>query len=153
MIYADSDWRGVARAIEALNDDRPLILVGHSWGADDAIRLWRRLQSSGIHIRLLVTLDPVTPSKVPTNVDRATNFYESNGIRDIFPWWRGVPLSSDNAGTPVLNIDVRHERPDLDAAGATHGTICNSRGIQKEIIRQIGLAAASPTTTEVGNLR
>lgn len=141
-VYPHSDWPQVARALETSNDDRRLILVGHSWGADDAIRLALRLQISGIRVGLLVTLDPVTPPKVPANVDQAINFYESNGIRDILPWWRGVPLSSDRVGTNVLNIDVRHERPDLGAAGVTHANISDSSGIQREILAAI--AAITP---------
>ncbi len=135
-VYPHTSWDEIAKRIEAAPGG-VIILVGHSWGADDGIRLARRLERSRIRVRLLVTLDPVTPPRVPASVDRAINFYESNGVRDMLPWWRGVALSADRSTTPLINIDVRHERSDLGATDVKHGTITDSPGIQREILRAI----------------
>ncbi len=136
QVRPHTDWQQVATQIEASHHrDFDVIFIGHSWGADDAIRLSRRLAQRNISVALLITLDPVTPPRVPANVKRATNFYESNGLRDLLPWWRGVPLERSNPHQSGLqNINVRRDRPDLGAANTTHGTITESAGIQREIM-------------------
>src|SRR6185436_16268272 len=48
----------------------PLVLLGHSYGADDMIRVAERLKSENVTVDLLVLIDPVTPPAVPTNVKR-----------------------------------------------------------------------------------
>ena len=62
------------------------MLIGHSYGADDVVRVARELDKSNVPVDLLVTLDPVTPPPVPKNVRHALNIYQSNGARDALPF-------------------------------------------------------------------
>ena len=63
----------------------PLILVGHSQGANNVIDMARTLESHNIQVDLLVTLAPFMQDPVPGNVLRAINYYQS-------PGW-GAPLA------------------------------------------------------------
>src|ERR1700730_17841823 len=77
----------------------PLVLVGHSQGANNVIELARSLQANRIPVDLLVTLAPFMQDPVPANVVRAINFYRSHG-------W-GSPITPDRGFHGQLsNIDV-----------------------------------------------
>ena len=85
----------------------PLVLLGHSYGADDMIRVAQTLKEHNIQVDLLVLLDPVTPPKIPSNVKRAYCVYKSHPLTDWYPAWRGVPAEvADPAATPLENIDL-----------------------------------------------
>lgn len=136
----------------------PLVLIGHSYGADGAIAIARRLDRSGLPVDLLVTLDPCTPPRVPGNVRLTYNLYQSNGAADALPFFRGVPLEADGppgraerADGPatrraideataarvvhrVLNMDLRRERSDLLTPGLDHFNIDKSAPVQAEIV-------------------
>ncbi|HEY2534946.1 MAG TPA: LysM peptidoglycan-binding domain-containing protein [Xanthobacteraceae bacterium] len=76
-------WRTVAD--EAIRDYRrdpqPIILIGHSLGADDALAFAERLNAVDIPVSLLVTYDPsTTADNVPANVERYINIYQAHGL-------------------------------------------------------------------------
>lgn len=52
----------------------PVILIGHSFGANAAVLIADRLGGEGIPVTLLVTFDPTEALKAPTNVRRFVNF-------------------------------------------------------------------------------
>src|SRR4051794_3720171 len=69
----------------------PIILIGHSLGADDAIKIARRLDTEKIPVDLLITVDATRPDLVPGNVKVCYNYYQPS----VFDWTsmvRGVPL-------------------------------------------------------------
>lgn len=47
----------------------PIILGGHSAGADDAIRTARRLHIIGVKVKLLVLIDPYVEYVIPPNIE------------------------------------------------------------------------------------
>jgi len=62
-----------------------IILYGHSWGASAAISLARTLQRDGIPVLLTVQVDSIAKSGqndalIPANVERAANFYQTQGV-------------------------------------------------------------------------
>jgi hypothetical protein len=62
-----------------------IILYGHSWGAAETIGVARELEKDGVPILLTVQIDSVSrPSQkdevIPTNVARAANFYQPDGL-------------------------------------------------------------------------
>ena len=67
-------------------DGEPLVLVGHSWGADDQVRVAEMLGQNGIQVDLLVLIDPVTPPLVPPNVKRCYCIYKSHPVTDAVPF-------------------------------------------------------------------
>jgi hypothetical protein len=69
-------------AIEGCKSGRigSIVLVGHSLGASAAVSMAEQLQRAGLHVALIVTIDPVTKIVVPNNVRMLRNFYLSSGV-------------------------------------------------------------------------
>jgi hypothetical protein len=57
----------------------PIVLIGHSLGANNAYRIARRLNGKGIPVAYLATFDPTQRFTVPNNVRYFVNFYQNNG--------------------------------------------------------------------------
>ncbi len=120
-----------AEAQHRLNNG-PLILVGHSWGADDQVRIARSLGNHGIRVDLLLLIDPVTPPKIPVNVVRCIDIYKSHPATDWFPAWRGVPVTAVNPlWTKLTNINLRTTHEQFDTQDINHVYITASRGVQR----------------------
>jgi hypothetical protein len=139
-VFRATQWRELAAIIEArysgTSPHEPLVLIGFSYGADDVLRIAEQLQPPGPSPDLIITLDPVTPPPVPSNVRACYNFFQTNGVWDAFPWLRGIPLISAGAGT-VVNIDVRKERPDLLEPNTAHSNIAANPKIHRAIIEHV----------------
>jgi pimeloyl-ACP methyl ester carboxylesterase len=147
-VFQDDQWSAVADAIgkkyEHVTDPEPLVLIGHSYGADDAIRIARELKRRNVRVDLLVTLDPVTPPTVPSNVQRCVNLYESNGLWDTLPWLRGVPLERErSATTQLVNNNLRTDRPDLLEPNLDHFNIEKKQKVHQEVLKYVLLTCTS----------
>lgn len=139
-VFRAAQWRELAGMIETRYSEKslrePLVLIGFSYGADDVLRVAEQLKSRGPTFDLVITLDPVTPPPVPSNVRACYNFFQTNGVWDVFPWLRGIPLTSSGAGT-VVNIDVRRERPDLLEPNTAHANVAANPKIHRAIIERV----------------
>ena len=74
-----------ALAREAIEDCKSgkissIVLVGHSLGASAAASMAEQLRQAGLHVALIVTIDPVTKIVVPSNVRLERNYYLSSGV-------------------------------------------------------------------------
>jgi len=140
--YQDDQWQDLARAIVAQYQNHPhaepLVLIGHSYGADDCMRIARYLQPYRIHIDLVITLDPCIPPPVPDNITACYNLYQTHGLSDNLPWMRGIPLTLAPGSTCRLqNVDIRKDRPDLVDATLDHYNIARKPAIQQECLTQV----------------
>lgn len=139
-VFQNDQWYFLAKAIiknyrDAKNPE-PLVIVGHSYGADDAVRMARVLNSGNVKVDLLVTFDPVTPPLVPPNVRVVLDYYASRGIADKLPWWRGIPLKAEPGFKGMLNnFDLATNRPDLQVKDYRHGQIEKDKKIHAEILQ------------------
>ena len=116
----------------------PLILYGHSWGADDQIRVARALGHRGIKVQLLLLIDPVTPPLIPPNVERCMDIYKSHPDWDWLPIWRGVPAKVKNVySTRLTDINLRYAKVNFPTKKLTHATIIDSPGVQKMMLHAI----------------
>ena len=120
-------WRTTASKIikyHASGKSDPLILVGHSQGANNVIDMARLLERENISVDLLVTLAPAMQDPIPGNVVRAINYYNS-------PGW-GAPVTAD-AGYhgKLTNINLGGD------IGIYHMAIDKNPKIQAEIERAI----------------
>jgi hypothetical protein len=150
--YQDDQWSSLAETIgqkyKGVKDPEPLILVGHSYGADDVVRIARDLKKDNIAVDLLITLDPVTPPAVPENVRVCWNLYQSNGAWDAMPWLRGVPLklADDAKSTQLSNLNIRKEHTELLEPGTDHFNIEKKGRIHDAVIEKV--LSACPTRQE-----
>lgn len=145
QVWGHNQGRQVAAAILADKPARvkPLVLVGHSQGADDLLGLAQELSKQGITVDLLITMEAPIARAVPANVKRTVNFYRPKYVLGRVPLWRGVALTQENASAGALeNINIR-QRPDLNDGKTTHGTITDNSRIQQTIISEI-LAVWNP---------
>ena len=141
-VFQADQWQDVADTIATRYKNQPnaepVVLVGHSYGADNIVRVAQRLKDKNVKIDLLVTLDPVTPPKVPANVVQVVNLYQSNGVVDTLPWLRGIPLESETPNTVTLhNENIRTDRTDLLEPGLNHFNIEKQPKVHAEVVKVI----------------
>jgi hypothetical protein len=106
----------------------PLVLVGHSQGANNVIDMARSLEPDNIPVDLLVTLAPFMQNPIPANVVQAVNYYQS-------PGW-GAPLVADSGFHGKLsNIDVSGDW------SISHISIDKSAKIHADLVREIAALA------------
>ncbi len=116
----------------------PMILVGHSYGADDQIRTARYLGRHNIEVTLLLLLDPVTPPTIPANVQRCVDIYKSHPLTDWLPFLRGVPVhAADPEFTQLTNINLRYAKVGFNTGPVNHMNISAVPGVQKMMLRYI----------------
>lgn len=112
-VHNHAEWRSLAdRTADAARTDalkRPLAVIGHSFGADDAILLTGRLADAGVPVDLLVTFDPAWVLNVPRGPRKVINFHQD---RDTFtrrlspaPGFDGRIENREVTGESHLSID------------------------------------------------
>jgi pimeloyl-ACP methyl ester carboxylesterase len=141
-VHSGPTWRRVAKNITADREQGaktgPLVISGHSWGADDAVRLARRLGKNGVPVDGLVLVDPTTPPKIPANVRLCVNFYRSRPSTDWMPWLRGVAVEAESPSTEIINHDLRGSETHPDLAGeVNHFTIEANPEVQEMVVAEI----------------
>jgi hypothetical protein len=84
-------WSSVAnQAIgDYRRDPKPITVIGHSIGGDSAVEFAEALDAAHVPVSLLITYDPTRMApKVPSNVERYINLYQSSnflGGGDLVP--------------------------------------------------------------------
>jgi hypothetical protein len=102
----------------------PIILVGHSLGANAVVRMAKRLQTKGVPVAYLATFDPTHSLTVPSNVQSFVNFYQNNG--------HGRPaVFPANRGDDKVNLNL------TNSPGMTHTNIDQSERLQNIVIGRI----------------
>jgi hypothetical protein len=131
-------WKSMASDIvkwHATGDGGPLVLIGHSQGANNVIDMARLLQRENISVDLLVTLAPAMQDPVPGNVVRAINYYNS-------PGW-GAPITADAGYRGELtNINLGGD------IGLYHMAIDKNPKVQAEIQRAILAVRQQPAQAQ-----
>ena len=109
----------ILRLLGARHRNARIILYGHSWGASEAIRVARILQSDGVPVSLTVQVDSVWKPGgddrfIPANVASAVNFYQLNGF---FHGQRQI-VAVDPARTRILgNFQSDYRNGPIDCDG------------------------------------
>jgi hypothetical protein len=120
-----------SEAIEGCKSGRigSIVLVGHSLGGSAAVSMAERLRQAGLHVALIVTIDPVVKTVVPNNVHLLKNFYLSSGM-----------------GTAVERGGHFHgmlQNVDLGKTSYGHVSLTTAPAIQNQIMRDILSANSS----------
>ena len=109
---------------------RPIILVGHSLGANEQIKVARNLNKAGVPVALLVTVDAVSQTRVPPNVRYALNFYKPGFV----PMFSGLRLKAVNPDTTIIdNVNVNT----LKGVSVNHFTIDKDKIVQAMILEHV----------------
>jgi pimeloyl-ACP methyl ester carboxylesterase len=105
-------WRGGARG--------PIIIIGHSLGADAAILMAQKLGDAHVPVALLVAFSPVESAPAKANVARAVTYFQSNsawhGQITRGAGFRGVLENVDLAGAPGITHFNIEKADNLHAA-------------------------------------
>lgn len=90
--------------------ERPLFLIGHSYGADNAVEIAYALKDKGIKVDYLFLFDSTNPKPIPDNVLHCVHWYVETIIGDavpvIFPG-NPVKLEDGNAITDLENRKMK----------------------------------------------
>lgn len=146
-------WASVSNAIKLEHKygklEGPLVIVGHSYGADDAVRLARSLKEDGIEVDVLALIDPTTPPKIPSNVGYCFNLYKSSPATDWVPLLRGIPVEVESSSTQLVNYDIRDHNEDGRYDRNNHFNIEEDADVQQTIIEQV-LRVCGPNSHYAG---
>ena len=105
-----------------------IVIVGHSLGATAAVSMAEELQKAGVRVALIMTLDPITRSAVPSNVQRLRNFYLSDGV--------GATVQpGEHFRGSLQNVDLKGK------PGLGHISMATSPGLHKQMLEYIAGAA------------
>lgn len=108
----------------------PIILIGHSLGANDQIKVAKFLQKAHIPVRLIITIDAVSPIHVPNNVAEVLNIYKPGYV----PMFTGKALiAEDPAATKIENLNVKT----ANRYHVNHFTIDKNQQIQQLMIEKV----------------
>jgi hypothetical protein len=120
-------WSGAVSEIlrdRAAGKTGPIVLVGHSQGANNVIDMAHKLEAANVQVDLLVTLAPSGQDPIPANILRAVNFYQA-------PGW-GAPLTTERGFHGKLsNINM------VDDWSISHITMDKSPKVQADILSEI----------------
>ncbi len=107
------------------NKKAPIILVGHSWGANAILRIAKFLQQRDIKVQYFVTFEPNINLPVPANVESAANYYLSNSLL-------GQKLKKQQGSRGKLqNVDL------ITIDGIGHFNIEKQTRVQKLVVKNI----------------
>ncbi|MDQ6939800.1 MAG: hypothetical protein M3119_06540 [Verrucomicrobiota bacterium] len=139
------EWKKLAAFIrtehEAGRWSGPLILIGHSIGSDDQIRVAKRLNQGNVPVDLLILIDPTAPPSVPPNVKHCVNIFKSHPGLDAVPAFRGIEVYAvDPSRTLVENINLRRTQVDFDTHVINHFNIAKIKGVQDMVLAEIAKA-------------
>jgi hypothetical protein len=110
-----TNWRGYAAVLVDLyrsdTSIAPVVIIGHSLGADGAIEMGNFLAGSGVPVRLVVAFDGVHSHTVSPGVQEVINYYKADGwgkLVEAGPGFKGKLTNvdlSDRAEIDHLNIE------------------------------------------------
>jgi hypothetical protein len=102
----------------------PLVLVGHSQGANNVVDMARALEAYNVTVDLLIALSPFMQNPVPANVIKAIDYYQG-------PGW-GQPLEAGKGfHGKIININL------VDDTSISHIGMDKNAKVQAEILREI----------------
>lgn len=122
-VHSYVDWETLSNyAVEQASTGKrptPVIIIGHSLGADAAVYMGNRVAGAGVPVPLVVTFDPVTPTTASAKIGKVVNYYQAGGS--------GKPVS----GPRVENIDL------TNSSALSHFNIDKASELHQRVISMI----------------
>ena len=130
-------WRTIAEEIPVSRAGSPIVLVGHSFGADAAVHLARELRQIGGTVDLIITLDPVFPPPSPSSVGSHWNVYQASpGLAP--PWFKGRVIQAEcKDRSQVDNLNLWTDGKDLTERRLSHWNLTEHPRLQWAVVRRI----------------
>lgn len=122
------------------SDPPGIVLIGHSYGADDAIRMSLLLRDAGIHVRLLYLLDATSPPLIPDNVDQVIHLYHlwlPGYLAPAVFSGNPVELEPDNTRTQLVNTVIDEATFGPAVSCLNHFNVDASNLIQQKILDDV----------------
>jgi len=138
----------IAQAYPNWPDGTELMLIGHSYGADDAVRMARLLDERAVPVALLYLLDATDPPLIPANVACCIHLYTPSIFGDLFPdVFAGNPVVLEplNDQTELTNILFTRQFFGDRVGCANHFSMDVNAFAHKLIIEEV-LHMADPAT-------
>src|SRR5216684_251450 len=118
-VHSHSEWEKLAESATAKwrgGAHGPIIIIGHSLGADAAILMAQRLGDAQVPVALLVTFSPVDSAPANANVARAVNYFQLgsawHGQITKGPGFHGTLENVDLAQTPgITHFNMEKAEP------------------------------------------
>ncbi len=126
------------------DDNRPLVVIGHSLGGRMCAWVSRQWKSCGRRVPLLIIVDANLWQTIPANVDKCVNLYVTNHL-GIF---HGTPVSAASPSTVVVNKDISQGHPPMILGGINHFDIDSTDWVHRMIIREIDATFGPPAQHE-----
>src|ERR1700722_2307761 len=123
-----TSWQGIADEIAAnyrAGRRGPIVLVGHSLGADAVMVMGEYLGQKGVPVSLIVPFDGRAPHAASANVARVLNFYKSADVKIT----RGLGFHGELNNYYAADPDITHLN--IDKIPRFHAIVMNKvRGLQ-----------------------
>jgi hypothetical protein len=105
-----ASWQSIAEDIAAnykAGRRDPIVLIGHSLGADAVMMMGTYLGQMGVPVSLIVRFDGTGPHAASANVARVLNFYKSESVITRGPGFHGELTNYyvSDTGVTHMNID------------------------------------------------
>ncbi len=117
--HSHTDWKEIADRAAAdykAKKEGPIILIGHSLGADAAMEMADYLGDKGVPVALVVPFDGTQSFPAPGNVARVVNFTQRDyAYMRPGPGFRGSLSNVDLSSDPDLNHLNIDKSPELHA--------------------------------------
>ena len=122
------EWKSLADEIIANRKKfgrRPIVLIGHSLGANAILRMAQELRKKRITVNYMVTFAATAPPPVPSNVRKLTNYYfKTDG------WGKPIAKGKGFRGN-LKNIDFSKSKT------IGHFNIDKQPRLQRQVIRNV----------------
>jgi pimeloyl-ACP methyl ester carboxylesterase len=133
-VRSHSEWDTLAQSAVARwrsGNHGPIVIIGHSFGADAAIQMAQKLGEAQVPVALLVAFSPSESGPANGNVARAVTYYQSNSA------WHGQITRGAGFHGVLENVDLS------DAPDITHFNIEKADRLHAATIaRVVGLVGS-----------
>ncbi|MEN0041076.1 MAG: alpha/beta hydrolase [Pseudomonadota bacterium] len=123
--YAENDIVETIIANHKKYGRKPVILVGHSWGANSVLKIAAGLSKAKIRVDYLVSFAATNPLPAAPNIRKLTNYYFSED-----GWGKPVVRGRGFRGN-LKNIDLSKR------SGINHFNVDEDPKVQKQVIANV----------------
>lgn len=127
-VHSHSEWETLAETAAAKwhgGAHGPVIIIGHSLGADAAIMMAQKLGDAGVPVALLVAFSPVNSGPANANVARAVTYFQSNSA------WHGQITRGNGFHGALETVDL------ANVPGITHFNIEKAESLHAQTIARV----------------